>query len=280
MGTLDRWTGRTITGFKEERLNYANWYDYPQYFDLAFRDETALELRFFEAAFAEHAKLPVQTVFEPGCGSGRLVVGMAAKGYQVTGLDLSQASLDYLRRKLRRRKLTARLIHGDMTQFNLPQPVDAAFCTFNTFRHLLTEQDALAHLHAVAKAVRPGGLYILGFHIIPLDADEDCIERWKAKHAGTEVSITLAVIDFNRRLRREQMRATIKATRTVRDQQQVIRCRTEFPLRLYTVGQVESMLAKMESFEIAEVYDFDYDIEFPRDLDDDLTDALFVLRRV
>ncbi|MEX0824748.1 MAG: class I SAM-dependent methyltransferase [Pirellulaceae bacterium] len=261
-------------------MKYVDWYDYPQYFDLAFRDETALEIRFFEAAFAEHAQRPVRTVFEPGCGSGRLVVGMAAKGYQVTGLDLNQASLAYLRRKLRRRKLTAKLDHGDMTRFSLPKPVDAAFCTFNTFRHLLTEQQALAHLHAMSQAIQPGGLYILGFHIIPLDADEDCIERWKAKHAGTEVSITLAVIDFNRRIRREQMRATIKATRKGREKQQVIRCQTEFPLRLYTADQVESMLAKVESFEIAEVYDFDYDIEFPRDLDDDLTDALFVLRRV
>ncbi len=265
---------------KEARLRYANWYDYPQYFDLAFRDETALELRFFEAAFAAHATGPVQTVYEPGCGSGRLVVGLAAAGYQVTGLDLSEASLNYLRRKLKRRGLDATLERDDMVSYRMPRPVDAAVCTFNTFRHLLSEQQALAHLQAVADSLRPGGLYILGFHIIPLDADPDCIERWKAKHAGTEVSITLAVVEFNRRRRQEQMRATIKATQNRGGSSQVIRCRTEFPLRLYTAAQVAKMLAKVEAFEIAEIYDFDYDIDTPRDLDDDLTDALFVLRRI
>ncbi len=259
-----------------------NWYDYPQYFDLVFRDETDLEVKFFQAAFAEHASGPVRRLLEPGCGGGRLVVDLAARGYDVVGLDVSKPSLAYLRNRLRRRKLSAELIHGDMACFTLDQPVDAAFCTFNTFRHLLTEQDAVNHLHCVAQALRPGGIYILGFHIIPLDADEECTERWKARHGGTEVSVTLAVRDFDRASRREQMRATLtaKRTATARVEARTIRCQSNFDLRLYTVPQVQRMFDKVEAFEIAEIYDFDYDIGHARDLDDDLTDALFVLRRV
>lgn len=253
-----------------------NWYDYPQYFDLAFRDETADEVRFFEGAFAEYAHGPVRRLFEPGCGSGRLVVAMAARGYHVTGLDLSQPSLEYLRRKLRRRGLAATLVHGDMTAFALRRPVDAAFCTFNTFRHLLTDQAALDHLHAMAAAIRPGGLYILGFHIIPLDADEECIERWKASHAGTEVSITLKVTSFDRRQRLERLRASVTARRP---SGATIRCKSEFSLRLYTAAQVRRLLAHVDAFEVAEIFDFDYDLQATRELDNDLTDALFVLRR-
>ncbi|WP_153555624.1 class I SAM-dependent methyltransferase [Roseimaritima sediminicola] len=259
-----------------------NWYDYPQYFDLVFRDETAAEVRFFEAAFKEFAEGSVRRLLEPGCGGGRLIVDLAARGYDMTGLDLSKPSLTYLRRRLRRRGLQADLRHEDMASFRLEQPVDAAFCTFNTFRHLLSEQDAVNHLHCVAHSLRPGGIYILGFHIIPLDADEDCTERWKARHGGTEVSVTLSVRDFNRAQRREQMRATLTARRaaTSRVAARKIRCQSDFDLRLYTAPQVERMFRKVEAFELVETFDFDYDIEHPRDIDDDLIDALFVLRRV
>ena len=102
--------------------------------------------------------------------------------------------LNYLGKRLRRRKLQANLVLGDMTSMEFSTLFDAAFCTFNTFRHLLSDKDAISHLKSVAKHLRSGGIYILGFHIIPLDADTECTERWKASHGGTDVSVTLKVI--------------------------------------------------------------------------------------
>lgn len=254
------------------------WYDRPQYFDMVFRDETADEVRFFEAAFEQFANIPVRRLYEPGCGSGRLVAELAAKRYDVVAIDNNDAMLAYLSNRLRRRGLTAHLENADMTSFVCKERVDAAFCTFNTFRHLLDEKSVLAHFYSVAQSLRPGGLYILGFHCIPLDADEDCTERWTAKHGGTKISVTLKVVDFNRRKRQERLRVSIKATKA---SGKVERIRNEFPLRLYTPKQAHNLLGKVSDvFELVEAFDFDYDINSPRDLDDDLTDALFVLRRV
>lgn len=60
----------------------------------------------------------------------------------------------------------------------------------------------------------------------------------------------------------------------------VERIRSEFPLRIYTPAQAKKLLAKVSDvFEIAGIYDFDYDIEEEREFDNDLTDALFVLKR-
>jgi SAM-dependent methyltransferase len=254
-----------------------DWYDHPQYFDMVFRNETAAEVAFFDASFDRFAEGPVRRVLEPGCGSGRLVAAMAARGYEVTGLDLSQAMLDYLERRLRRRGLRADLVLGDMTDMAFKRPFDAAFCTFNTFRHLIREQDAIAHLKSVAECLRPGGLYLLGFHLIPMDADPECIERWKASHGGTKVNVTLRVIDFDRRKRQEMLRVSIKAQKR---SGKVDRIRSEFPLRIYTPAQARRLLGKVQDlFEIRSIHDFDYDIDETRDFDDDLTDALFVLKR-
>jgi SAM-dependent methyltransferase len=270
--SFDEEAGRT----KGDRMG--SWYDYPQYFDMVFRDETAAEVDFFEAAFDRFAERPVRRLLEPGCGSGRLVAAMAARGYELTGLDLSEAMLNYLRRRLRRRGLSATLVCGDMTRMEFAEPFDAAFCTFNTFRHLTREVDAVSHLRSVGQHLSPGGLYVLGFHLIPPDADPECVERWSARHGGTEVKMTLKVIDFDRRRRREMLRVSVKATRR---SGKVERIRSEFPLRIYTAAQARQLLKKVgDLFELAGVFDFDYDLDEPRRFDNDLTDAVFVLRRL
>ncbi|WP_442510599.1 class I SAM-dependent methyltransferase [Novipirellula sp. SH528] len=255
-----------------------NWYDYPQYFDMVFRDETQAEVEFFEQAFERfRSGAPTTKLLEPGCGSGRLVAEMAARGYELTGLDLSQPMLDYLRKRLSRRKIDATLVLGDMTKMEFPEPFHAAFCTFNTFRHLLSDADAESHLRSVAENLVSGGIYILGFHCIPMDADPESTERWTASHGGTKVHVTLKVIDFNRRKRQETLRASIKAqTRSGK----IHRVRSEFPLRLYTIAQAKSLFRKVEDqFELLAAYDFDYDIDEQRTMDDDLVDAVFILKR-
>ncbi len=253
----------------------ANWYDYPQYFDMVFRDETAAEVDFFVQAFDRFCDHPVKRLLEPGCGSGRLVTAMAARGYDVTGVDLSAKSLAYLKKKLCRRGLTADLVETDFTTMRLPGRFDAAFCTFNTFRHLTDEASAVKHLRCMADHVQPGGIYLLGLHIIPLDADPQCTERWKASHGQTTVNVTLRVADSNRRKRLEQIQVVL----TAKSAKKTVRCRTEFPLRLYTVPQIMKTLACVPQWEIVGTYDFDYDLQSPREIDDDLTDALFVLKR-
>lgn len=255
----------------------ATWYDHPHYFDLCFRDETAAEVKFFEQAFERFTTRKVKRLLEPGCGSGRLVVEMASRGYDVTGLDLSQPMLDYMSKELKKKQLSAAAVLGDMTAMKFKKKFDSAFCTFNTFRHMIDEANALKHLRSVADNVKQGGLYILGFHLIPMDADPECIERWKAKDGSTNLSCTLKVIDFNRKTRQEMLRISIKATKK---NGKVERIRSEFPLRIYTPAQAKRLLKKVDDvFKIAGIYDFDYDIEEEREFDNDLTDALFVLKR-
>jgi len=255
----------------------ASWYDFPQYFDMVFRDETPGELQFLEAAFQRYATVPVRRLYEPGCGSGRLVIALAAREYDVVALDNHPAMLDYLRRRLRRGHRMAELIEGDMTDYVVSPPVDAAFCTFNTFRHLTTGEAAERHLRSVAESVRPGGIYVLGFHCLPMDVDPDSTERWTARHGGTRVSVTFRVTDFHRRQRLEDIRVSIKATRASGE---VTRIRSEFSLRLYTPRQAKTLIAEVaDVWELVAIHDFDYQIDIQRKIDRDLIDAVFILRR-
>jgi SAM-dependent methyltransferase len=253
-----------------------SWYDYPQYYDLGFRDDSPAEAHFFEQVFQRLIPFPVRRVLEPGCGTGRLVVEMAKRGYEMTGMDLNQKALAYGSSRLKRSKLQATMIQGDMTRFSLPVKYDAAFNPINTFRHLITEKQALDHLKCMALHLRPGAIYILGFHLLPPDGDLDCTERWTAKKGSTEIKFTLRVREASRRTRIEHLRISM----LVRQGDQTLRLRDDFPLRMYSAAQFKALLAKVPEFQLAGVYDFWYEIDEPQVLNNDLSDAVFLLRRV
>ena len=109
----------------------------------------------------------------------------------MTGFDLSQPALSYLRRQLARRRLHAETFEAEMSDFRLGRSADSAYCLINTFRHLLTEQTARGHLECIAGSLRPGGIYVLGLHLLPLDVDKretpSCWTQWRGK---TKVTVT------------------------------------------------------------------------------------------
>lgn len=293
-----------------------SWYDHPEWFEIGFQDETQKEADFFEKAFEKYCPFKVKRVFEPACGGGRLVVEMASRGYRVTGFDLSKAMLEYTKQQLRDRKLKATLFQGDMTKFKLPVIHDAAFCTFNSFRHLTTEEAARSQLQCVANSLRSGGLYFLGLHLAPLDIADLCTERWFGKRDDIHVSTTLRVIASSRKTRLERLRISVlvkdfganghasagkngkastngavakkkpaKSSKKLANGKvagkdyTVHRMQDEFDYRLYTAAQIKSLFKSVPDFELVEVFDFNYEIDEPQKLNDDMVDTLFVLRK-
>ena len=82
-----------------------DWYDYPQYYDIAFRSDTRLEADFIVAACRKYCPFPARRLLEPACGTGRLVAELAGRGYRLAGFDLNPSALGYVRRRLARRGL-------------------------------------------------------------------------------------------------------------------------------------------------------------------------------
>lgn len=252
-----------------------SWYDYPQYYDLGFRDNSKREVKFFQAAFERFVPGKVNKILEPGCGTGRLVFELAKLGFEVTGLDLNSVALGYCQKRLHRRGLDADLVVGDMTDFSFPTQFDAVINPINTFRHLTTEDQAVRHLKLVAKHLRPGGIYILGLHLIPPDADLEGTERWTAKQGKTKVTYSLSVIDSSRRTRIENLRITMNVQRPSGR----LRLVDEFPLRMYSASQIKSLFAKVPELKLVGMYDFWYEIDEPQKLDNQANDSVFILQK-
>lgn len=255
----------------------ADCYDYPQYWDLAFDDDTREEADFIVAAAQKYCDFPVRTLLEPGCGGGRLLLELAARGYDVVGWDLSESAVAFANRRLQAADLSGSAVVADMRTAATDGPVDMAYCLVNTFRHLLTEDDARQHLQHVAACLRPGGLYVIGLHLLPPDADEEDEEEWTVHRDGTTVRIQLQVAECDRDRRQEVLRFFMTASGP--DLSEPVRFSTDYRMRLYQAGQIRDLLHSVPQFELVDVFDFWYDIEEPLTLSDELGDTVLVLRR-
>jgi len=250
-------------------------YNYPQCYDIAFQAYTSMEADFIENACLKYCHSPARRVLEPACGSGRLMTELADRGYKMIGFDLSQPALSYLRRRLTRRRLHAETFKADMTDFRLSGAVDAAYCTVNTFRHLLTEQSARSHLECVARGLRPGGVYILGFRLLHPNGEKRAIRRWTERRGNIEVAMTLRVLGVDIRRRIENLRVSLRVRRASKE----FRLRHDFQVRTYTGKQFRRLLDSVSSLELRDIYDFRHNIEQPFSLEDAMTYTLFVLRK-
>lgn len=258
-------------------------YDFPRYYDIVFTAGWQEELAFLEHCFADHTDLQVRRVLEPACGTGRLIWRLAKLGYEVAGVDLNPHAVRYCNRRLQRHGCSPAAIVADMTRFTLgdfaqigqpAEPFDAAFNLINSFRHLITEETALNHLQAMAAAIRPGGLYLLGLHLLP-EAGAECeYEEWVESRGGVRVLIKLQSVEVDPASRHE----TITFLYDINHNGQKRQLQGELNFRTYSLSQFQSLIDSTRSWEIVETYDFHMDTPVP--LMEDSEDVVFVLRRV
>ena len=252
----------------------ADIYDFPKYYDLVYGSDWLAEFDFLEDCFEIHVPHVVESLFEPACGTGRLLYRFGKVGYRVGGNDLNRKSIEYCNQRLKRHGLEGRASVGDMTDFCLPERVDAAFNMINSFRHLGNEELAEAHLRCMVAAVRQGGIYVLGLHLTPGvgEATED--ESWSASRGMLTVNSRLWLAERNLDERFEAYNMSFDVY-TPTDQFRIV---DQVRFRTYTAEQFLSLVDRVPGLELEAMYDFSYNVEQPLVLDDRVEDVVFVLR--
>ena len=145
---------------KPRTTSRAREYTAPRLYEIAFDMNRKGEVDFLVHCFRRFARGPVRSVLDIACGTGPHLVRLAERGFAMSGLDLSHRNIEFLRQRLAARGHDAQLLVGDMTDFRVPRRLDAAICMQDSQGHLLTNEQLVAHLRCVARAVRPGGLYV------------------------------------------------------------------------------------------------------------------------
>jgi SAM-dependent methyltransferase len=252
-----------------------NIYDYPVYYDLVFGSDWAAEFKFLEAAFQKHVDGKTKRLLEPACGTGRLLFRMAKAGYGAGGLDLNEKAIAFCNARLKKHGFRETAWVADMCDFSVAKPYDAAFNTINSFRHLGTEKAAVAHFRAMAAAIRPGGIYALGFHLTPLEGIPTDVESWSARRGNLQINTRMWPRDKDTKARLERFNLRFDVYRPTG----TLRIDDCLVLRSYTWKQFAAMMKKVPEWRIEEVYDFAYNIEEPIEIDNQTEDVVYILKR-
>lgn len=107
--------------------------------------------------------LHAQDVLDCACGIGTQALGLAARGYRVTGSDLSQAAIARAEGEAARRGIGGMaFVVADMREVDrrVAGRFDVVLAADNALPHLLTPDDLAAALGAIAAKLRPGGLLV------------------------------------------------------------------------------------------------------------------------
>jgi cyclopropane fatty-acyl-phospholipid synthase-like methyltransferase len=140
----------------------SNWYE--QFF-------TAPVNRFWEAMVPPEATAadldfvlrhigvaPPARLLDLPCGAGRHALGLAARGYKVTGVDISEDAIQ--RASAAGAGLPARFLRADMRDFRAPAPFDAILCLGNSVAYFDVAGMG-AFFAGLAANLRPGGRLVL-----------------------------------------------------------------------------------------------------------------------
>ena len=153
------------------------------------------------------------SLVDVACGPGEFALAMAQRGFRVTGVDQSPEMLVMARRNAQEKGMTVTFLEQDMRRLELPAPVDAATCLYDSLNYLITDADLRQTLRAVAAALRPGGLFLFDMNTIQglatrwgnrvwvIQDNEDALE---VDQSEFDYDAGIATLKVNAFLRRER----------------------------------------------------------------------------
>lgn len=191
------------------------------------------------------------TIIELACGTGRLTIPMAQRGFRMIGVDLHEGMLARARQKAKEVGVTIEFVQQDCTELNLPVKSSLVFMTGNSFQHFLTNEAQDALFQSVRKHLVDGGVFIFDTRnpvLKELSAIDEYEEKYDDKNGDQVIESHRDVYDHLRQILDCQTQRQIYRDGTlIADEQDGISLRYSFP-------QEMERLVNANGFEIVQVY--------------------------
>ena len=135
--------------------------DYAGFYDALYSDKDyETECDFVESLWKEYCTFPVKSLLDLGCGTGGHALILAERGYEVTGIDISEEMLKQAKKKAKNKNLRTRFKKCDIRNFSLNEKYDAAIAMFDVMGYINADEDIIEILCRVKSHLKPRGLFI------------------------------------------------------------------------------------------------------------------------
>lgn len=115
----------------------------------------------------DHLRVVPHRILDVATGTGSVALLLAERGYEVTGVDLSQPMLEQARRKADTLGLKVEFIQGDAADLCLPpRSFDAAVCLYDSLNYLVEPERLQRAFERTAAALTAGGPFIFDLNTI------------------------------------------------------------------------------------------------------------------
>jgi SAM-dependent methyltransferase len=232
-------------------------YDAARFYDIAFgwRDVSA-ECTFMLGRFRVATGREARSALELACGPGQHARTFAARGLRTVGLDANPKMIDYAKQQPGGDDPDLTWLVADMRDFDLERPVELACCLMDSLSHLLTLDDLLQHLSALARNVVPGGLYVLD-QSHPRDAfatdEPGTVPDWEMEDESGEILVHTTwgeptdPFDFATQVGRLTVRM-----RAYRDEEEIFNQQETVLSRLWLGGEMEAAIRASGTWRLRE----------------------------
>lgn len=115
---------------------------------------------FIEDILKKECRSRPELVLDLGCGTGKMTLELAKRGYDMTGIDYSPEMLDIARSAAEKSGDDVLWLCQDMREFELYGTVDAAVCCLDCINHLEKISDVKKCFSLVHNYLIPDGIFI------------------------------------------------------------------------------------------------------------------------
>lgn len=139
---------------------FENWFDSP-YYHILYKHRDFCEAELFIDKLVHYLHPQSSSKFlDLGCGRGRHSIYLNKKGYEVTGIDLSLANINYAA-QFENKNL--RFFVEDMRNLDQKNEFDYVLNLFTSFGYFENEHENYETLSCVSKVLKTNGIFVLDF---------------------------------------------------------------------------------------------------------------------
>lgn len=139
---------------------YEEWFNSPYYYQLYFKRDKKEASDFINKLIDYLKPSKNSLMLDVGCGRGRHSIQLATKGFDVTGIDLSEESI------LIAKENESEHLHFFIHDMRLPFWInyfDYAFNFFTSFGYFNTRREHHNSIRTISESLKPGGVFIIDY---------------------------------------------------------------------------------------------------------------------